>query len=489
MSAAQCDLVPLEFPDEHAAGAVPESEAEAAASPSALKEQVAQRLAAHRARRGQTSVATAITPIAKASPGRSRSARIAAAVAERYANSPSYRAFLAAEAENAIRQAEAAQREAEAAAREAEAAASVAAISAQAVADAQYELLAELDQWTLTPPPTSPHESTFPGAASPHAGAVALASSSVARGQGLTVRIYEDPVRPAPPPISNRSRSFEPLDEEEGYALDEEIAFRQAPVFDDFRIVPSEIPANLIEFPRQLVAARRARPRLAEGPLREDSDHSPEAAQLRIFEVEAAQISTIVPPAVESAESAEPEWTSILLAAHPVSRFAASAEGSLHPVFSTQFATQAAPLRLRMMASAVDVSLVTLTFAASGAAFVYTLGKISGWLYANHPMAALSRPMALQTGAIGTLVTLAFLMLLYQVLFFTFSDATPGMRYARIALCTFDDENPSRRSMRRRIIAVLLAACPLGLGFLWAWLDDEGLGWHDRISRMYQRSY
>jgi hypothetical protein len=43
--------------------------------------------------------------------------------------------------------------------------------------------------------------------------------------------------------------------------------------------------------------------------------------------------------------------------------------------------------------------------------------------------------------------------------------------------------------MRRRIFAVILAACPLGIGFLWAWLDDDGLGWHDRISRMYQRSY
>jgi uncharacterized RDD family membrane protein YckC len=79
--------------------------------------------------------------------------------------------------------------------------------------------------------------------------------------------------------------------------------------------------------------------------------------------------------------------------------------------------------------------------------------------------------------------------LLYQLLFFTFSEATPGMRYARIGLCTFSDDNPTRRAMRRRIFAAVLAACPLGIGFLWAWLDEDGLGWHDRISRMYQRSY
>jgi uncharacterized RDD family membrane protein YckC len=82
-----------------------------------------------------------------------------------------------------------------------------------------------------------------------------------------------------------------------------------------------------------------------------------------------------------------------------------------------------------------------------------------------------------------------FLYLLYQGLFFSFAEATPGMRIARIALCTFDDENPTRRAMRRRIVAILLSACPLGLGFLWAALDEDRLAWHDRVSRMYQRSY
>src|SRR6202000_2685257 len=43
------------------------------------------------------------------------------------------------------------------------------------------------------------------------------------------------------------------------------------------------LAANLIEFPRELVAARKVRPRLAEGPLR---DAEPQSGQLRIFEVE-----------------------------------------------------------------------------------------------------------------------------------------------------------------------------------------------------------
>src|SRR5207237_2939141 len=61
-----------------------------------------------------------------------RTAQIAAAVAERYKNSQSYRAFLAAEAERAVQQAQAA--------------AEVAALNAQALAAAQQSLLDALDE-------------------------------------------------------------------------------------------------------------------------------------------------------------------------------------------------------------------------------------------------------------------------------------------------------------------------------------------------------
>jgi uncharacterized RDD family membrane protein YckC len=79
--------------------------------------------------------------------------------------------------------------------------------------------------------------------------------------------------------------------------------------------------------------------------------------------------------------------------------------------------------------------------------------------------------------------------LLYQFLFFKYAEGTPGMRYAKIALCTFDDENPTRKAMCRRVLFLLLSAAPLGLGFFWAWFDPDRLTWHDRLSRIYQRSY
>jgi uncharacterized RDD family membrane protein YckC len=445
---AQRDLLPLD-----------EIQPKTEAVPFALKEQAAQRLAAHRARRTQRPSGSE-TPSTPQAPTASRTSRIAATVAERYANSQSYRAFLAEQAEAAIRQAEAA--------------AQVAALNAQAVAEAQNQLLAELDQWALTPP-TPPAPTLSPRITEAHTPAPATPSAA-----SLTVKLYaEDQVslaHPEPPFISNRSQPEARPDESEALALEEEIAFRQSPVFEDMG-PPIDIPANLIEFPRQLVAPRKARPRLAEGPLREEADHAarqdPHTAQLRIFEVEADQISTA--PALESVT---PEWSSILLPAQPVST---AVQAAREAPYQPLAAPQTALFSLRLMAGIVDGCIIAAAFLAFVAVFAVTVGRLSG--------PATAPRITAQTASVTAAVTLIALTFLYQLLFFTFSEATPGMRYARIGLCTLSDDNPTRSAMRRRILAMALAACPLGIGFLWAWFDDDGLGWHDRISRMYQRSY
>jgi hypothetical protein len=110
--------------------AVSTSASAAPESPEALRLQVTQRLAAHRSRRGQARTEPALENPREIV--NQRAARIAATVAERYAHSQSYRAFLAAEAERAIQQARAA--------------AEVAARNAQAVAAAQQKLLDDFDQ-------------------------------------------------------------------------------------------------------------------------------------------------------------------------------------------------------------------------------------------------------------------------------------------------------------------------------------------------------
>lgn len=132
-----------------------------------------------------------------------------------------------------------------------------------------------------------------------------------------------------------------------------------------------------------------------------------------------------------------------------------------------------APVGDRVMAGVVDLALTLAAFLL----FVLVFAACS-----TH---APSGRVAL----VGAGITLLVMGVLYQLIFFSLSAATPGMRYAHIALCTFDDENPSRRTMRVRIAALLLSALPLGLGFLWAVFDEDALGWHDRITQTYQRSY
>lgn len=427
-------------------------------APFALRAEVAERVAAHRARRGRPD-STQVTPIAPPTPARQRAARIAATVAERYAHSQSYRAFLAAEAERAIR--------------EAEAAAEVAALSARAVAEAQNQLLFELDQ--ISPEAPAAQDPVADVAAVTHEDAPQIAPHG-----GLSVRLDEQFERaPAPLATAHAVYRVPVLDEDEALALDEEIAYRQNPVLDE---PPTDIPANLLEFPRQLIASRKARPRLAEGPLREDNVEVHDAAQLRIFEVEASQISTA--PAIESAV---PEWSSIVLpaqpAAAPATRAAvAEATESTYAVAPLPHVPQTAAFGLRMMAGIVDSCIVL----AGELTFVATSALIINKMTENAPLASHLTP---QVAAIGFVAVFIVFTLLYQTLFFTFSECTPGMRYARIGLCTFSDDNPTRKQMRRRIFAAVLSACPLGLGYLWAVLDEDGLGWHDRISRIYQRSY
>ena len=172
------------------------------------------------------------------------------------------------------------------------------------------------------------------------------------------------------------------------------------------------------------------------------------------------------------------------------------------PITSTLLLT--APLELRIMAAAVDTCIVLAALLSCCAAAIFTIGaplKLSSAslpsLFTAHlnlsGPAFLTGPINFVAQAIPIAIagTVAFLILttLYQLLFFTFSNATPGMNYARIGLCTFSDENPTRAQMRRRALAFLLSAIPLGLGLLWSWIDSDRLGWHDRLSRMYQRSY
>jgi uncharacterized RDD family membrane protein YckC len=449
-----------------------------------LREAAAARVAAHRSKRvGAQAMEAAREEALREERARAeRDARRGAAnvrdtVLARYEKSQSYREFLAVEAERAVHQAQA---EAEVAAR-----------NAKAIADAQMQLLEELKQEELSAFEAGPERATpFERERSawdwdePRIG---LAEEPVAQSGdlfverseplreisagGLTVRLWDDvgATRPTLPEMRAGTRRYfedRALESEELAELEQEIAFRRAPEFVDHIVETLPLPANLIEFPRELVAARKARPRLAEGPLREELAPEP---QLRIFEVEPEQIST-EPATAEEVVTEAPVWQGMLLDAP---RSAALPQGGLATATGSM---DIAPVSRRLMATMVDGCCVGTALIG----FATVASYISG-----PGLRAMSRPML--AGAV--VFTFAIAVLLYQLLFFWLNEATPGMRYAHIGLCTFADSNPTRKQMRRRLLAQILAVCPLGLGLLWVLLDDDRLGWHDRISRIYQRAY
>lgn len=482
-----------------------------------LQQVAADRLAAHRQRRAAAAAHEAeqeartrhhreAVRIAKRDDQRRGASLVRDAVLARYQQRESYREFLAAEAERAIEQAQA---EAEVAAR-----------TARAVAETQMALLEELDN--INRPDPGPREQAIAQRKAETRDQLAHALADIVLGArelmqeplhdvaqqfnpaerlavvpppaapepavrevsagGLTVRLFEDmPAATLRATEVKPRRGSEPVEELSSTYLDEhgaevlsrleeEIDFRRAPDFPQTTVIEMQpIPGNLIEFPRELIAPRKARPRLAEGPLGDELFHEP---QLRIFEVDAEQdVPEFLPYDVVPAM---PEWQTLQLSgfeAEPASPSTAS-DAQTHltmPLYT-------ASLERRFMSAAVDLCCV-------GAAWLVSVACVCE--VAGPGLRSLPLPLT----AVSGLGAFAVFMAIYQWLFFTLNEGTPGMRYARIALCTFGEGNPTRRAMRQRIFSSMLALCPLGLGIAWALLDNDKLGWHDRMSRMYQRAY
>ena len=72
---------------------------------------------------------------------------------------------------------------------------------------------------------------------------------------------------------------------------------------------------------------------------------------------------------------------------------------------------------------------------------------------------------------------------LYQYIFLVHRGQTLGMQFAQLEVKTFEGEPAWPSERRMRVLGLALSCASLGLGFLWAFLDEDRLGWHDRISR------
>ena len=132
----------------------------------------------------------------------------------------------------------------------------------------------------------------------------------------------------------------------------------------------------------------------------------------------------------------------------------------------------AAPLGQRAVAGAVDAVIV---FLASG---IFALTFLQ--LAEETPRSRLTMVCALAVGGVFWLV--------FQYLFLVYGRRTPGMKLAQLELCTFADEPAPLFARQARAFAGTLSGFAIGLGYFWAFIDEDRLGWHDRISQTYLKS-
>ncbi len=234
-----------------------------------------------------------------------RAAQAAARVAERYAHAPTYSELLAHEARAAVCAAEAASK-----------AALDAHDAIQCVLEGLEGASSSEPAWEPKAPPKRVPERRSKPAVTP-----APQDSLVLFDESPLFSPRTEPELPAAPPdavparAEGRRESASPAPAAES---DDDPHAREA---------AQPIYANLIQFPREMVATRKIRPRRAEGPL---AAVAPEA-QLSIFEVDPRTIST--QPAAAVDEPAAPVWmrtklSSIELEPQPGGR---SRRGALTP--------------------------------------------------------------------------------------------------------------------------------------------------------------
>jgi uncharacterized RDD family membrane protein YckC len=383
-------------------------------------------------------------------------------VAERYAKAPKYSDLLAGEARAAVRAAEAVSR-----------------VALEAQAASEF-VLAGLEAGSDVEKPRE-RESFHGGSGiaierelETSAEAAQFAESAV-EDQSFKIRWEADmPQRQAAPMAmrathgaSATSPSEAPAEnwwESSAKARDAHKFFTDADPVED--VEPAQpLHANLIEFPRELVATRKMRPRLAEGPLAA-ADHA--VGQLSIFEVDPGSVSMepVVPEivTVAAADWPSPDWAAIKLDEHP----SLDVELEDDPAPAT-VAVQPASISLRVMATVVDCSLVTGAFFAAAMVVMDNASDL--------PTLKQMEP--------GAMMALLAIMVVYQALFFVLGSATPGMRWAHISLRTLNDARPTRGQRCARLLALLLSLLPVGLGVAWAIFDESHLSWHDRLSGTY----
>jgi uncharacterized RDD family membrane protein YckC len=207
---------------------------------------------------------------------------------------------------------------------------------------------------------------------------------------------------------------------------------------EDVQPGPAETPGRILEFPRTAFAPPQHLDELAE----------PVMERPRILDV-----PEVEPP--------PPALGGILIAP------AEKPDEERRP--GIEMPLQSAPLWRRLAAGALDGSVVVAAL------------TLSGYIFSRIAIA----PPSWERVAVSAAVLGIVFWTGYQYLLLVYSGSTPGLRAARLQLCRFDGSLANRRLRRWRVLASILSAASLGLGYVWCFLDEDRLCWHDRITRTH----
>lgn len=143
------------------------------------------------------------------------------------------------------------------------------------------------------------------------------------------------------------------------------------------------------------------------------------------------------------------------------------AEQEKRPGFEMPLQSSSMPRRIA--AAAADGVLIMAALAVFG----YIVFRVA------HPSLAW-RPMLITGAALS-----GIFWAVYQYAFLVYTAATPGLRLAKLYPASFDGSYATRRLRRLRSLAAVLSGLSLMLGYLWCFLDEDHLCWHDRITRTH----
>ena len=123
----------------------------------------------------------------------------------------------------------------------------------------------------------------------------------------------------------------------------------------------------------------------------------------------------------------------------------------------------------RATAAALDAAVIGFSFVIFFGIFRVFGGPVS-WTKQSVPI------------FIGAFVLIA---LLYGFFWMIAETETAGMRWTDLKLVSFNGFPPDRKTRALRLMGCFLSFCSGMIGIFWALVDEEGLTWHDHMSKTF----